>query len=72
MSTDAFHLQLTDDFLAGIVRDSITIVKTLGNVTPSVNRNPTDDNDLVLQSDMLSVLNSHKSLGLPEIPPILW
>lgn len=70
MNTDA--LQLTDDFLANVVCEALTIVRTLGNVKSSVGCNSADDNELVLQSNTSSIWNSRSSLNLPEELPILW
>lgn len=72
MNTDALHLQLTDDFLASVVCEALTIVRTLGNVKPSVGGKPADDNERVLQSNTPSVWNSRIPLNLSEELPVLW
>jgi len=72
MNTDALHLQLTDDFLAGIVRDAITIVRTLDNVTPSMTGKSTDDKTQILLSIAPSAMNSRIPINLIEGLPVLW
>ena len=72
MNTDALHLQITDDFLAGIVRDAITIVRALDNVTPSMTGKSTDDKSQILQLIAPSGLQAKIPLNLSEELPVLW
>ena len=72
MNTDALHLKLTDDFLAGIVRDAITIVRTLDNVTPSMTGKSTDDKTQIILPIAPSALNSRIPIDLIGGLPVLW